>query len=182
MEIRIESYIEWTEQLEVLECMLLAGCCVFFSFRDWGKSELKWYVQGSLKYLGIQERFRAVRSMSSFVVTLWRPNTSAPLVWTLLLSCVSPWQAFTTNASTSGEYSQSAHSGTSWTQDLRGDCLPSSWRFFPAHLPLCLCSTQPHDLTCLLRFILWLLEQVPKVDYAIKFREEEGSNTCWASH
>lgn len=39
-------------------------------------------------------------------------------------------------------------------------------------MPLCLCPTQPPGWACLLRFILWLLELVPKVDYAIKFREE----------
>lgn len=92
------------EQLEVLECMLLAGCSLcffFFSFRHWAKSKLIWHVQGSLKYLGIQERLRAVRSMRSFAGTLWRPNTPAPLRRTLLPSCVSPWRAIMTQASTS---------------------------------------------------------------------------------
>ena len=169
------------EQLEVLECMLLAGCslCFYFSFRHWAKSKLIWHVQGSLKYLRIQERLRAVRGMRSFAGTLWRPNTPAPLIWTLLPSCASPWRAFMTQASTSVNIPTPPPWALQKPRIWGGICVPPSWRFFPAHLPLCLCSP---DWACLLCFILWLLELVPKVDYAIKFREEEGNNTCWASH
>lgn len=58
------------EQLQVLGYVLLAGHNVFSYFSHRGKNQLVYFVQGALKHLRTQERFRVIRTLSSLVVTI----------------------------------------------------------------------------------------------------------------